>query len=382
MSPVTQNMKEKLIQSYVFCYYVSGHGFGHATRVVQIATKLLALPRHHKLYIISNAPKFIFNSAISVGAIYRHALIDAGVNQPLAYTVDRCQTIKNLQTFLSKRQDLLDQEVNWLREVKADIVLSDAPFLPCAAAAEVGIPSSIKIRIVNKTPSNKSKALKQITRRIIDVPLVVRKFKNPREMVLKNLGIPQEIFQANKVLLVSFGGQILQDIDTLNSPIPDGWIAIVCGSHTMKGKVLPPRFYRCPVDAYVPDLTNAADVVMGKLGYGTCSECIAHSKPFIYVPRPQFIEEDGLKRLMEIQGSCVEMPKEDFELGHWSSYILHAYGMLGVCEESNQRLSHDGGEIVAQTLEQYLDERGGNFNIDLTRSSQATPLDSSVAALI
>ncbi|KAG9307296.1 hypothetical protein G9A89_017124 [Geosiphon pyriformis] len=92
--------------------------------------------------------------------------------------------------------------------------------------------------------------------------------------------------------------------------------------------------------------------------------------------------EDGLKRLMEIQGSCVEMPKEDFELGHWSSYILHAYGMLGVCEESNQRLSHDGGEIVAQTLEQYLDERGGNFNIDLTRSSQATLLDSSVAALI
>jgi len=105
-------------------------GFGHATRVVQIASEILSLSRSHTTYIISNAPRFIFQSAIDLGAQYRHALIDAGVQQPLPYTVDRERTIKDLTEFLEKREEMLEIEVNWLKEVKADIVLSDAPFLP------------------------------------------------------------------------------------------------------------------------------------------------------------------------------------------------------------------------------------------------------------
>ena len=91
---------------------------------------ILKLPAQHKVYVISTATDFIFQGVIQVGAIYRHADIDAGVVQPLPYTVDRAQTVKNLRSFLSRRSNTLIEEVNWLREVKADCVICDAPFLP------------------------------------------------------------------------------------------------------------------------------------------------------------------------------------------------------------------------------------------------------------
>ncbi|KAI8596621.1 hypothetical protein EDD21DRAFT_311913, partial [Dissophora ornata] len=157
-------------------------------------------------------------------------------------------------------------------------------------------------------------------RRAIDVPLVVRKAINTREDVLRSLGVDEETIKTKKMVLVSFGGQRLKQ--GWGSPLPDGWIGVICGlpvSHE-----LPDGFYRSPHGVYVPDLTHAADIVIGKLGYGTCSECIAHDTPLIYVSRPQFIEEHGLIKLMINHGLPVEMTAEEFETGHWQRSILEA----------------------------------------------------------
>lgn len=90
----------------------------------------MKLPAQHKVYVISNASDFIFQGVIQVGAIYRQADIDAGVVQPLAYTVDRDQTITNLKLFLERRPETLRSEVEWLEQIGADCVICDAPFLP------------------------------------------------------------------------------------------------------------------------------------------------------------------------------------------------------------------------------------------------------------
>jgi L-arabinokinase len=45
---------------------------------------------------------------------------------------------------------------------------------------------------------------------------------------------------------------------------------------------------------------NAADVVMGKIGYGTTSECLAHRKPLVFLRRDYFNEEPFLRRLLEV----------------------------------------------------------------------------------
>lgn len=65
--------------------------------------------------------------------------------------------------------------------------------------------------------------------------------------------------------------------------IPKGWIAIVCGLSVKDGAdELPENFYAAPRDVYVPDLTAVCDVLLGKLGYGTCSETVSSQTPFVY----------------------------------------------------------------------------------------------------
>ncbi|KAF9962764.1 hypothetical protein BGZ70_007904, partial [Mortierella alpina] len=136
----TSNTAMTTRKGYTFCYYVSGHGFGHATRVNQIITELLKSTRIdpatqqaislHTIYIVSDAPQFIFQDVIALGAIYRNAKVDAGVVQPLAYSVDREKTIEGVKNFLARREEMIQLEVTWLAQVGADCVLADAPFLP------------------------------------------------------------------------------------------------------------------------------------------------------------------------------------------------------------------------------------------------------------
>ncbi|KAG0057825.1 hypothetical protein BGZ83_000012 [Gryganskiella cystojenkinii] len=395
----------------------------------------LGRPLHHAVHIVSDAPQFIFQDVIALGATYRNAKVDAGVVQPLAYSVDRQKTIEGVKSFLARRDEMVRLEVEWLTEVQADCVLADAPFLPCAAAYAKGIPAclitnftfdevyrflregdpmdrdviacadaaledykkaslllrlpgSIDIpsfeeeilaletkaqgldlsngtseknnghasnaslqegnsglkdelsvftptRSLSPNPESKRLAGHILPRRALDVPMVVRKAINTREDVLRALGVEDEIIKTHKMVLVSFGGQRLKQ--GWGNPLPEGWIGVICGlpvSHE-----LPEGFYRSPHGVYVPDLTEAADIVIGKLGYGTCSECIAHDTPLIYVSRPQFVEEHGLIMMMVRHGLPVEMTAEEFETGLWRRSILSA-DKLAQEEREGRRLFH------------------------------------------
>ena len=44
------------------------------------------------------------------------------------------------------------------------------------------------------------------------------------------------------------------------------------------GANIPPNFIKPDRDAYIPDLINASDVLLGKLGYGTTSEAIHQTR--------------------------------------------------------------------------------------------------------
>ncbi|KAF8921627.1 hypothetical protein BGZ58_004104, partial [Dissophora ornata] len=64
-------------KGYTFSYYVSGHALDASTGSSHDNTS------RHTIYIVSDAPQFIFQDVIALGAIYRNAKVDAGVVQPL-----------------------------------------------------------------------------------------------------------------------------------------------------------------------------------------------------------------------------------------------------------------------------------------------------------
>lgn len=55
------------------------------------------------------------------------------------------------------------------------------------------------------------------------------------------------------------------------------------------------------------------------------------------VPRALFIEEHGLRQLMETSGTGVELPRERYEAGDWAGAIEHAWA-LGAEKKLARRL--------------------------------------------
>ncbi|KAH9856604.1 hypothetical protein C2E23DRAFT_866009 [Lenzites betulinus] len=112
--------------------------------------------------------------------------------------------------------------------------------------------------------------------------------------------------------------------------LPDAsWIAVVCGVPKdwgrEDGEELPENFFVAPRDVYMPDLTAVADVLLGKLGYGTVSECVDACTPFVYVPRPLFIEEHGLRLFLSHAGVGVELARAQYEQGEWADAVDAAW---------------------------------------------------------
>lgn len=82
------------------------------------------------------------------------------------------------------------------------------------------------------------------------------------------------------------------------------------------------------------------------------------------MPRPLFVEEFGLKRLMEAQGTALPMTRADFEAGNWAKLIEQAYE-LGKekrsrhIEQFERRMSSGVKEdsaacIIAKEVEKFM----------------------------
>jgi len=112
--------------------------------------------------------------------------------------------------------------------------------------------------------------------------------------------------------------------------LPDeSWIAVVCGVSPEwakeDGDELPSGFYVAPRDVYMPDLMAVSDVLLGKLGYGAVSESVESCTPFVYVSRPLFIEEHGLRLFLSKSGLGVELARAAYEEGDWAAAIEEAW---------------------------------------------------------
>ncbi|KAG2141167.1 uncharacterized protein EDB93DRAFT_640530 [Suillus bovinus] len=122
----------------------------------------------------------------------------------------------------------------------------------------------------------------------------------------------------------------VDDFDTRLLP-DSSWIAIVCGVSKWgpdgADEQPPDRFFVAPKYVYMPDLTAVADVLLGKLGYGTVSECVDSCTPFVYVARPLFVEEHGLRLLLAQEGVGIELPRVAYEAGDWASAVEEAWSL-------------------------------------------------------
>ncbi|KAJ3122484.1 hypothetical protein HK100_011980 [Physocladia obscura] len=264
-------------------------------------------------------------------------------------------------------------------------------------------------------PHNATFLQQQQHQRIYNIPLVVRMAVTQRDIFRLGHGIPAEA----KVVLITFGGHSVtsstpsrtqsrsvsphppgdeetssfsSSATTLHMPtittrlnrlipppihgdlshlssrttpalVPPGWHALIAVPGPM-GDLLNDYIDATPSDrvsieppgAYVPDMLRACDVVVGKCGYGTCAEVVAHEIPLVYVPRPVFVEEVGLvDNLMKPFGIGVEMSQKDFYAGNWTPHILKAFQLKA--KGPALKIRTDGDKVVVACIESIVAAR-------------------------
>ncbi|KAI8894551.1 hypothetical protein BC833DRAFT_623845 [Globomyces pollinis-pini] len=346
-------------QFHIVCY-ITGHGFGHATRCFAILEQLLLIG--HQVTIVTIKPLFLFEEFhTKFPNLFQSRIsniLDPGVIQSNAVTIDEPKTWIAQIDFLDKVQPMIELEVEWLKTIKPNLAYIDIPPLAALACHLANIYtiaitnfSFDKILLDLKTSKANMKIVEYFTecyqkcngilrlpgyielpafdqlpilKHIEDIksnspfcfqlPLVVRRARQDRQTTRRQLNISDEV----KLLLINFGGFKLKtylECNAIDSLLPAGWKAITVDTPPIKSD----RFIQIEAqNTYMPDVILACDAVLGKCGYGVCSESVGHGIPLVYVSRPQFSEERGLIRMMG--KLAYEMSIEDFETGRWRGF--------------------------------------------------------------
>jgi hypothetical protein len=339
-------------------FYVSSHGYGHASRSIEVI-KALALRRPDTRVIVRSAvPRWFFDAA-RLGSLQLEPLeCDTGVAQIDSLTIDEADTARRAASFYADFDRRADGEAEWLRSVGASLVLGDVPPLAFAAADRARCPS---IAIANFTwdwiyegfstfERLASGALPRIRRAyghataalrlplsggfeamtgpVTDIPLIARRSFRDRGDTRRLLQVPDN----RPLVLASFGAYGAR-------------FAREALSRDNRLTLVPVDHPACSELQY-QDLVAAADVVVSKPGYGIVSECAANGASLLYTSRGRFREYDVLVAEMPRVLRCRYLSPDDFKAGNWAPAVesLLAQPPLPV------RARIDGADLAAQLI--------------------------------
>ena len=298
--------------------YVSGHGFGHATRTAEVLRAVRARAADLPIVVCTSAPAFLFEGLIAPPLAVRRVECDVGLAQKDALVIDEAATVAAWRAFMASWDGLVAGEAEWLREAGARLVVGDIPPLAFEAAGRAGLPSVavgnfswdwIYAHLAPGEPGLVEAAARareayaraevllrlpfacdaSAFRRVEDVPLVARKPTVPKALARERLGL-----DARPAVLLSFGGLGLPGLRPAGFGALTGY-QVLLGSQALDGPV-PANVRRLDGPALLaagldyPDVVGAVDVVVTKPGYGIVSDCIGAGTRLVYTDRGDFPE--------------------------------------------------------------------------------------------
>ncbi len=323
--------------------FITPHGFGHAARSSAILEALQNLMPEVAFHIFTLIPPNFFKQA-KISFEYHKVKCDIGLVQKDALREDPIATVEELDEFLPFSDSLILELTSAMEKIKAKIVLCDIAPLGIAVAKRAGIPSILiqnftwdwiyeKYLMQAPTLQKHIDFLRKIFKEAnfiiqtepvcydevgasLKVNPVSRPVRRQREEVRCQLLQGME----KKIVLVSMGGahQTMPFVEKLKKYKQDYLFilpAADCKEVLQEENIL---FLPHHSDFYHPDLVNASDAVIGKIGYSTVAEIFATGTPFGYVPRSFFRESPVLVDFIQKQQMpAVEISHSDFLEGNW-----------------------------------------------------------------
>jgi len=377
-------------------YYVTGRGYGHATRSIEVCKYLI--DAGHDVCICSPVPEYVFKRELP-SLRYRFCEIDTAVIQHDATTVARKASLElYFQQIHQNRESLLEQELSFLEESDPDCVVVDAAPLACVAGKRAGKPVAIVtnflwdfiyrglldslhasekfqelkekyepmldqifqdyaqadelLRLPGHHPMQQDQGILAGGTALTDVPLVVRRPHRTRQQARREIALPPDYHHLAILSVGDHEHPVAWDLK--DEFLPPGWRCLVIGLNEREIE-LGNKFHLVHRDAYIPDIFMAADVVLGKIGYSTMAELLCCHRPSIYVSRAHWAEEHFLVDMLNKHGVILQMPKADFLKGNWAPFLEEAIEM-NVINQREFRECCDGGKVVAGILEQMAEK--------------------------
>lgn len=362
-------------------FFISGHGFGHASRQVEVINAFGALVPGVRLLIRTAVSPPLLARTLRVPYELRPGLCDSGIVQRSSVEHDDESTIAEAIAFYSQFSERVDADVRFLARDDVRLIVGDIPPLAFEVAARLGVPSvavgNFTWDWIYETHPGLQEAAPWLVPMIRDsyrracaalqlpfgggfdvflkstpVPLIARRPSRDPDATRAHFNVPLD----RSAALLSFGGYGMPALDLSRVDCSD-WTLV------LTDRILPVR----PSEALrnvicveeqqfgnsgfrYEDLVAAVDVVVSKPGYGIVSECIACDTPLLYTSRGTFREYDMLAREMSHYLRCRFIDQKDLFAGQWRAALQ---GLLAQ-PEASEKLSTDGADVVARELARLI----------------------------
>jgi L-arabinokinase len=372
-------------------FYVSGHGFGHAARTIEVINAILAKRPETRVGVRTAAPRWLFDLTVKGKIAFSTLETDTGVVQGDALSLDEADTIRRASAFHSDMVTRAASETRVLRELGAGLIVGDIPPLAFAVGAAAGIPSAglgnftwdwiyadyPRVRLapsllptIRGAYAKASMALRlpmsagfESFSNVKDIPFIARHATRTREEVVKLLKLPSE----KPLVLMSFGGYGVPGLDTdLLMKLKKYNVINVVSQPTGRARKDTPTVDRrgsyisineeamYDVGVRYEDLVGAAVAVVTKPGYGIISECIANDAAVLYTSRGHFPEYEVLVEEMPKYLRSAFISQEDLFSGKWDSPLDK---LLAQSRPKNyKKPDTNGADVAADILLQALDK--------------------------
>jgi hypothetical protein len=348
--------------------YITGHGFGHATRMAAVIGALAERLPDLSVSLVSTAPEWLFRLNLSVPFRLRSRALDVGVIQRDCIRLDSPATLAAYARVQARQDALIEEEAAVLRREAIDLVVADIPPAAFPIARRAGIPAVgignfswdwIYADYVRSLPSHAPLlgAIREAYGQadlflrlpfhgpcdafptVRDIPMIARRSRRSRHEVRRRLGLPE----TRPVILLSFGGFEIQGIDFDRVERLTEYLFLT--TQTPPRPVANLRAVALDGLRY-EDLVAQADGVITKPGYGIVSDCLANRTPVLYTSRGEFAEYACLVEGLERYGVSRFIGNQDLLAGNWRGAIAALLGQ----PRSWTDVPANGAEVAAEIV--------------------------------
>ena len=352
-------------------YFVTPHGFGHASRSAAVMETLGRRDREVTFEIVTTVPEWFFSQSLSVSHRIRPLRSDIGLVQSDPLREDLPATIAALESFWSRLDHTVTGLVDEWRLAPPRAVVSDISPLGLEVASRLGVPSVLVENFtwdfiydayLDEAPELEEFALRsaeltaKATVHVQCDPLcravetartvspVSRTPRATRSETRRRVGLAET--DPRKLALLTMGGMgwgpRVPDLDD------DVFLVTLGGGDELsRGGSLLRLPDRSPI--FPPDLVWAAEVVIGKLGYSTVAECFRAGTRLAYVGRTIFPESPILERFVRRNIPSVGLTTGELETQDWKQKIADLMALPRAPEQQQ-----NGAHKIADLLQSLV----------------------------